>query len=72
MIPGLAPVADIVQRILNDAGIPYMRTTRTTAEVFSAISEDVSKIGPEDREKISLIQHLAENELCFKTIDSLL
>ncbi len=72
VIPGLAPVADIVQRILNDAGIPYMRSTATTAEVFSRISEDVSKIGPEDCEKISLIQKLAESELCFDTIDALL
>lgn len=72
VIPGLAPVADIVQRILNDAGIPYMRTTATTAEVFSTIREDVSKIGPEDREKISLVQHLAESELCFDTIDDLI
>ncbi len=72
VIPGLAPVADIVQRILNDAGIPYMRTTATTAEVFSRISEDVSKIGPEDREKIALVQHLAETELCFETIDGLI
>lgn len=72
VIPGLAPVADIVQRILNDAGIPYMRTTATSAEVFSRISEDVSKIGPEDREKISLVQQLAESELCFETIDALL
>lgn len=72
VIPGLTPVADIVQRILTDAGIPYMRTTATTADVFSAIREDVSKIGPEDTQKISLIQHLAEQELCFDTIDSLL
>ncbi len=72
VIPGLAPVAEIVLRILNDAGIPYMRSTATTADVFSRISEDVSKIGPEDCEKISLIQKLAETELCFETIDALI
>lgn len=72
VIPGLAPVADIVQRILNDARIPYMRTTATTAEVFSTISDDVSKIGPEDTEKIMLVQQLAESELCFETIDALI
>lgn len=72
VIPGLAPVADIVQRILNDSGIPYIRSTATTAEVFSRINEDVSKIGPEDCEKISLIQKLAESELCFDTIDALI
>jgi BioD-like phosphotransacetylase family protein len=72
VIPGLSPVADIVQRILNDAGVPYMRTTATTADVFSRIREDVSKIGPEDYEKISLIQQLAETELCFDTIDELI
>jgi len=72
VIPGLSPVADIVQRILNDAGIPYMRTTATTADVFSRIREDVSKIGPDDCQKISLIQQLAETELCFDTIDNLI
>ena len=72
VIPGLSPVADIVQRILNDAQIPYMRTTATTADVFSRIREDVSKIGPDDLQKISLIQQLAETELCFDTIDGLL
>ncbi|WP_020674927.1 AAA family ATPase [Geopsychrobacter electrodiphilus] len=72
VIPGLSPVADIVQRILNDAGIPYMRTTATTADVFSRIREDVSKIGPDDHEKIALIQQLAETELCFETIDALI
>jgi BioD-like phosphotransacetylase family protein len=72
VIPGLSPVADIVQRILNDSGIPYMRTTATTAEVFSRIKEDVSKIGPDDREKIALVQQLAETELCFESIDALI
>ncbi len=72
VIPGLSPVADIVQRILNDAGIPYMRTTATTADVFSRIREDVSKIGPDDYQKVSLIQQLAETELCFDTIDALI
>ncbi len=72
VIPGLSPVADIVQRILNDAGIPYLRTTATTADVFSRIREDVSKIGPEDYQKISLIQQLAETELCFEAIDALI
>ncbi|MCF6206029.1 MAG: AAA family ATPase [Sulfurovum sp.] len=72
VIPGLSPIADIVQRILNDAQIPYMRSTATTAEVFSRISEDVSKIGPDDLEKIALIQQLAESELCFDTIDALI
>jgi hypothetical protein len=72
VIPGLSPVADIVQRILNDAGIPYMRTTATTADVFSRIREDVSKLGPDDFQKISLIQQLAETELCFDVIDGMI
>jgi len=71
VVPGLSPVADIVQRIMNDAKIPYIRTTATTAEVFSLISDDVSKIGPEDHEKITLIQHLAETEMDFQQLDAL-
>lgn len=69
LITGVSPVAAIVQRVLDDAGIPYMRTTATTAKTFTAINEYVSKIRAEDREKIALVQQLAESELNFDTID---
>lgn len=71
LITGVAPVAAIVQRILDDAGIPYMRMKSTTAEAFSSINEYVSKIRAEDQEKISLVKKLAETELCFDTIDQI-
>lgn len=71
LITGVAPVAAIVQRVLDDAGIPYMRTKSTTAQAFTAINEYVSKIRAEDREKIALVQQLAETELCFDTIDQI-
>lgn len=71
LITGVSPVADIVQRVLEDAGIPYMRTHSTTAQAFTAINEYVSKIRAEDAKKIALVQKLAESELCFDTIDRL-
>ncbi len=71
IIIGVAPLAEIVQRVLDDAMIPYMRTAKTTAEVYTTIQADVAKIGADDEEKISLVQHLAENELDFELIDSI-
>ena len=71
VINGVAPLTEIVQRVIDDAKIPYMRTAVTTAEVYTAIQEDVAKIGADDEEKIALIQQLAESELDFELIDSL-
>ncbi|MCK4621498.1 MAG: AAA family ATPase [Desulfuromonadales bacterium] len=71
VISGVAPVADIVQRVLDDAGIPYMRSTDTMAKIYTTIMEDVAKIRADDEEKIALIQQLAETELDFETIDRL-
>lgn len=71
IITGVAPIADIVQRVLDDAEIPYMRSTNTTAEVYTAIQEDVAKIRADDLQKIGLVQQLAETELDFDTIDAL-
>ncbi|MCK4503149.1 MAG: AAA family ATPase [Desulfuromonadales bacterium] len=71
IIIGVAPLAKIVQRVIDDAKIPYMRTAQTTAAVYTTIQEDVAKIGADDNEKIALVQHLAENELDFELIDSL-
>ncbi|MEA3544897.1 MAG: dethiobiotin synthase [Thermodesulfobacteriota bacterium] len=71
IIIGIAPLTEIVQRILDDAKIPYMRTAKTTAETYTIIHEDVAKIGADDDEKIALVQQLAESELDFELIDSL-
>lgn len=71
IINGLVPLAEIVQRVLDDAKIPYMRTTGTMAEIYTTIQEDVAKIGAEDAEKIALVQQLAESDLDFELIDSL-
>ena len=71
IIAGIAPIADVVQRILNDASVPYMRCRKTTAEIYTMIREDVAKIGVEDLEKIALVQQLAEKEMDFPLIDEL-
>ena len=61
VIPGTSPISKITQQILDGSNIPYLRTHRTTADVFTTISEDVTKINAEDTHKISLIQALAES-----------
>jgi len=71
IINGVVPLAEIVQRVIDDAKIPYMRTAGTMADIYTTIQEDVAKIGADDEEKIALIQQLAESELDFKLIDSL-
>jgi len=71
IINGLVPLAEIVQRVLDDAKIPYMRTTGIMAEIYTTIQENVAKIGAEDAEKIALVQQLAESDLDFELIDSL-
>lgn len=71
VINGVLPVSDIVQRIIDNAQIPYMRTADCMANIYTTIQEDVAKIGAADEEKIALIQQLAESELDFTLIDSL-
>lgn len=71
IITGVAPIADIVLRVLDDAEIPYMRTTNPSAEVYTVIQEDVAKIRADDFQKIGLVQQLAETELDFEMIDAL-
>ncbi len=72
VIPGVAKISAITQKILDRSGIPYMRTNRTTAGVFNTISEDVSKINAKDTHKISLIMELADKRFDFDAIDALL
>ncbi|HEY7746458.1 MAG TPA: AAA family ATPase [Desulfuromonadales bacterium] len=71
IIPGVAPLSNITQKILDRSNIPYMRTERTTTEIFLDVSEDVSKLTAEDDEKIALIQTLAEKRFDFDLIDAL-
>jgi len=71
VISGVAPTSKITQQILDNSGIPCLRTDRTTDQVFLAIHEDVSKLTAEDTEKIALIQQLAEKRFDFDYIDRL-
>ena len=71
IIPGIAPISAISQKILDDSNIPYIRTLQNTAEVFISLSEHVSKISADDLEKISLIQSTAESVFDFETIDAM-
>ena len=72
VIPGIAPVSNIAQMILDRSKIPYMRTTaNTTAELYSIITEDVSKITADDKEKLNLVRSLAEAHIDFTLLDDL-
>lgn len=71
IIPGVAPLSNITRKILDRSNIPYMRTDRSTTEIFLDVSEDVSKLTAEDHEKISLVQTLAEKRFDFDVIDRL-
>jgi len=73
VIPGTAPVSTITQMILDRSNIPYMRTKEhTTAELYSIITEDVSKITAADTEKLGLIRSLSETYIDFDLLDGLL
>lgn len=73
IIPGTAPVSTITQMILDRSTIPYMRSVEsTTAELYSIVTEDVSKITAADTEKLSLIRSLAERHIDFDLLDELL
>ncbi|HEY5974406.1 MAG TPA: AAA family ATPase [Geobacteraceae bacterium] len=72
VLAGHAPVSKISQQILDDSGIPYIRIHETTAEVFSALREDVAKITAEDQEKLNWLKANAEHDIDFDAIDALL
>jgi len=70
VVPGTAPVSTITQMILDRSKIPYMRTKEhTTAELYSIITEDVSKITADDTEKLGLIRSLSETYIDFDLLD---
>ena len=72
IISGHAPMSNITKQILEDSGIPYIRINETSSDVFSRLREHVSKIGPEDHEKIELINSIAEQYIDFEAIDAML
>jgi hypothetical protein len=70
LIPGIAPVSNITQMILDRSNIPYMRSEEhTTAELYRIITEDVSKIIAADTEKLEVIKGLAESHIDFDLLD---
>lgn len=71
IIPGIAPISAISQKILDDSNIPYIRTLQNTAQVFNTLSEHVSKITADDTEKINLIKSTAESVFDFDAIDAM-
>jgi len=72
VVPGVASVSHITQKILDRSGIPYMRSHRTSTDVLQTITDDVSKLTAEDTQKIELIEQLAEMRFDFDAIDALL
>ncbi len=72
IIAGHVPVSNITQRILDDSNIPYIRIKETSSETFYRLREHVSKIGPEDLEKINLINSIAERYIDFDAIDAMI
>ncbi len=72
IISGHAPMSRITQQILEDSQIPHIRIEETSSDVFALLREHVSKIGPEDTEKIALINSMAEQYIDFDAIDALL
>jgi BioD-like phosphotransacetylase family protein len=71
VIPGHSPVSAITQSILDESGIPYIRIHNSTAEVYSALLDHVSKITAEDTEKLDLLRSSAESYINFQEIDEL-
>lgn len=72
VITGRNPVSEISQKIVEDSGIPYIRVFQTTADIYTALSEDVAKITVEDVEKLNWIKEHAEKEIDFEAIDAIL
>lgn len=72
VVSGHAPVSEVTQQILFDSGIPFIRVEETTADVFTALSDDVAKITYEDQEKLNWIMANAEKDVDFSAIDALL
>jgi BioD-like phosphotransacetylase family protein len=72
VVGGHMGVSDITQRIIDDSNIPYIRIEETSSEIFYQLRDHVSKIGAEDREKIDLINRIAEQHIDFAAIDGMI
>jgi len=72
VVPGIVSVSHITQKILDRSGLPYMRSHRSSTDVFHTITDDVSKLTAEDTQKIELVKELAEKRFDFDSIDALL
>ena len=72
LISGASSVARLTQQVLDDSDLPYMRTEQLTSAVFQTVTRDVSKITADDQEKINLVKELADQDLDFDLIDSML
>jgi BioD-like phosphotransacetylase family protein len=72
VIAGGASISPITEQILKASEVPFIRIPRRTAAVFSAITDHVSKISADDREKIDLIRSEAETVLKGGALETLL
>ena len=72
LISGVNPIARLTQQVLDDSELPFIRTAQLTSTVFQTVTRDVSKITADDQEKINLVKELAEQDLDFDLIDSML
>ena len=72
IIAGHVPVSSITQRIIDDSNIPYIRIEETSSDIFYKLREHVSKIGPQDIEKINLINSIAERYIDFDAINAII
>jgi hypothetical protein len=72
VICGHAAMSGITKQIVESSKIPYIRIEETSSEVFYKIREHVAKIGPDDTEKIDLINSNAESCIDFEAIDAML
>lgn len=72
VVSGHAPMSNITKQILNNSQIPYIRVEETSSELFYRMREHVSKIGPDDLEKIAFINAASSSSIDFEAIDALL
>lgn len=70
VIAGLNPISKVTQQIIDDSGVPFLRTMITNSETFTILANDVSKTTAEDTEKIELIYRMAEEQLDFAAIEA--
>jgi hypothetical protein len=68
VIAGRPDVSRVSQRILDASGLPYLRVPRPTGDVFHEVTEFVSKIGAEDREKLDWIREAGQRQIDFDAI----